>query len=227
MNLAKLVATFRAYRAGAPLGDVVMLKLDALHGEPPGLDAKLERVRGYAPEQDLASLRRMPAGSLGREYARFLDANGLEPLVTSADVRAGFRDRPYALRFTTTHDLHHVLTGFDAGLAGEIGVAAFNVGQGSAPVGLAMLRLACVVYTLLSPAPAARIWRNARVGLAMGKEARLVIAEPVESYFAEPLAGVRARLRLPVDPRASGVVTSKASLFASLLAGGGPRVTSS
>jgi ubiquinone biosynthesis protein Coq4 len=54
--------------------------------------------------------------------------------VISADVRERFRDNPYALRYTTTHDLHHVLTGFDTGLAGEAGVVAFNVGQGSAPV---------------------------------------------------------------------------------------------
>src|SRR5262245_36590848 len=30
MNVTKMIATYRAYRAGAPLGDVVVLKLDAL-----------------------------------------------------------------------------------------------------------------------------------------------------------------------------------------------------
>jgi ubiquinone biosynthesis protein Coq4 len=216
MNLAKLFAALRAYRAGAPLGDVAMLKLDALHGEPPELDAKLARVRGDAPEQSLFALRRMPAGSLGREYARFLDANRIEPLVTSADVRARFRDRPYVLRFTMTHDLHHVLTGFDAGLAGEVGVLAFNVAQGSAPVGRALFWLTCTLYTLVAPTQASRIWRNARVGLAMGHAATLVIAEPLERFFEDPLGDVRARLGIAVDPRSAGVVASKTSVVARL-----------
>jgi len=216
MDLVKLLRMRRAYRSGAPLGDVAMLKLDALHDEAPELAARLARVRGYAPQPDLAALRRLPDRSLGREYARFLDANGLEPLVTSQAMRAQFRDRPYALRYTMTHDLHHVLTGFDAGLAGEIGVLAFNLGQGSAPVGHALFRFVCVLYSIFAPTQARRIWRNARVGLAMGRAAELVIAEPVESYFEEPLAEVRGKLRIP-DPRASGVVGSRASLVARLL----------
>ena len=216
MDFGKLLRVRRAYRSGAPLGDVAMLKLDALHDEPPLLAARLERVRGYAPQQDLAVLRELPEHSLGREYARFLDANAIEPLVTSPAVRAHFHDRPYALRYTMTHDLHHVLTGFDAGLAGEIGVLAFNLGQGSAPVGRALFTFACVLYSILAPTQVRRIWRNARVGLAMGKAAELVIAEPLESYFEEPLDDVRTRLRIP-DPRSAGVVASRASIVARLL----------
>jgi ubiquinone biosynthesis protein COQ4 len=216
MDVVKLLRVRRAYRSGAPFGDVAMLKLDALHDEPPEIAARLERVRGYAPQQDVAVLRRLPERSLGREYARFLDANGIEPLVTSDAMRARFRDRPYALRYTMTHDLHHVLTGFDAGLAGEIGVLAFNVGQGSAPVRRALFYFACVLYSIVAPAQARRIWRNARVGLAMGRAAELVIAEPVESYFEEPLDDVRTRFRIP-DPRTAGVVASRTSLVARLL----------
>ena len=113
MNLRKMLETIRAYRAGAPLGDVVVLKLDALAAPPKDLIRRLERMRGYAPKQDLAWLRTLPPGSLGREYARFLDANGIEPLVVSAELKERFRENPYALRYTATHDLHHVLTGFE------------------------------------------------------------------------------------------------------------------
>jgi ubiquinone biosynthesis protein COQ4 len=216
MDFVKLLRVRRAYRAGAPLGDVAMLKLEALQDETPEMAARLARVRGYAPPQELTVLRQLPEGSLGREYARFLDANGIEPIVTSAAMRARFRDRPYALRYTTTHDLHHVLTGFDAGLAGEIGVLAFNLEQGSAPVSRALFYFACVLYSMLAPTQVRRIWRNARVGRTMGKAAQLVIAEPIESYFEEPLADVRAKLGI-VDPRSAGVAASKTSIVARLL----------
>jgi ubiquinone biosynthesis protein Coq4 len=216
VNLAKLMAAFRAYRAGAPLGDVVVLKLDALAAAPKGVDETLDALERGAFAPDLGVLRLLPAGSLGREYARFLDANGIVPLAVSPAVRDRFRRNPYALRYTSTHDLHHVLAGFDTGLAGEAGVLAFNVGQGVAPLSRAMLRLVRVVYTILSPTQARAIANNVRVGLEMGKSAALVIASPVESYLEEPLAEVRRRLRIP-DPREAGVLPSGRAVVSKLM----------
>ncbi len=216
MDLRKMIEMIRAYRAGAPLGDVVVMKLDALAAPSQSICRKLEQLHGYAPEQKLSTLRALPPGTLGREYARFLDANGIEPLEISAVMKERFRRNPYALRYTTTHDLHHVLTGFDTGLAGEVGVIAFNVGQGSAPVSRRMFRVARFIYALFSPTQARRIWHNARIGDELGRRAELVIAEPIESFFAEPLAQVRVKLGIP-DPRLAGVLASGHSILGDLL----------
>jgi ubiquinone biosynthesis protein Coq4 len=218
MNLTKMLETLRAFRAGAPLGDVAVLKLDALSAPPRGIAAKLERVRGYAPEQSLAALRALPPGSLGREYARFLDANGITPLAVSPHIKERFRENPFVLRYTATHDLHHCLLGFDAGLAGEAGVYAFTVAQGAAPGGRGMLWTLRVLYALFSPPQAHRIWHNIRVGLRQARAAKLVIAEPIESWFAEPIEEVRKKLGIE-DPQAAGVLSSRASLFAPLAYG--------
>jgi ubiquinone biosynthesis protein Coq4 len=213
MNLGKLLHMYREYRAGALIGDVAVLKLDALYAPRADVAKRLESVRGYYAEQDLGAMRALPAGTLGREYARFLDSNGIAPLVVSADVRRRYHDRPYALRFTATHDLHHVLAGFDTGLAGEAGVLAFNVGQGSAPVGRAMLSFVRVLYALASPTQAGVIGDNVAVGLDMGRRADLVIAAPLESLFERSLEEVREMLHIP-DPRAAGVKPSGRSWIA-------------
>ena len=218
MNFAGLLEARRAYRAGAPLGDVAVLKLAAFSAPPPSIQRQLEPLRGYAPEPDLASLRSHPPGSLGREYARFLDANGITPLAISPHTKERFRENPFVLRYTTTHDLHHVLTGFDAGLAGEAGVYAFTVAQGSAPGGHGALWAVRILYALFSPPQALRLWHNIRVGLRLGRAARLVIAEPIESWFAEPLAEARRKLGLP-DPAAAGMRASRPSLIARLAYG--------
>ena len=218
MNPTKLLATFRAFRAGAPLGDVAVLKLDALAAPPRGLAARLERVRGYAPSQDLAALRELPPGSLGREYARFLDANHISPLVISPHIKQRFHENPFVLRYTATHDLHHCLLGFDAGLAGEAGVYAFTVAQGAAPGGHGMLWTVRLLYTLFSPPQARRVWHNIRVGLRQGRAAKLVIAEPIEAWFAEPLDAVRGRLGIE-DPQRAGVLASRPSVIARLAYG--------
>ena len=218
MNPAKMLAMFRAFRAGAPLGDVAVLKLDALAAPPRGIEAQLERVRGYAPSQDLTKLRELPPGSLGREYAHFLDANRITPLVVSPHIKERFRENPFVLRYTATHDLHHCLLGFDAGLAGEAGVYAFTVAQGAAPGGRGMLWTLRILYALFSPPQAHRIWHNIRVGLAQGRAAKLVIAEPIESWFAEPLEAVRKRLGIE-DPQRAGVLASRPSVIARLAYG--------
>ena len=218
MNLAKMLDTLRAFRAGAPLGDVAVLKLDALAAPPRGIEARLERVRGYAPEQDLTALRALPPGSLGREYARFLDANHITPLAISPHIKERFHENPFVLRYTATHDLHHCLLGFDAGLAGEAGAYAFMVAQCAAPGGHGMLWTVRILYALFSPPQARRVWHNIRVGLAQGRAAKLVIAEPIEAWFAEPLEEARKKLGI-ADPHAAGVLASRPSVFARLAYG--------
>src|SRR5689334_1412619 len=101
------------------LGDLVIWKLALL--PRPACE-----IGGVFPHLDAAALRKLPKKTLGGAYARFLDDNRITPLEPTRKGSA------YALRFTATHDLHHVVTGFDTTLAGEIGVLAFNVGQGTA-----------------------------------------------------------------------------------------------
>ena len=168
-----------------------MLKLAVL--PQPGI-----AVEGAFPKHDLQVLRRLPKKTFGRAYAEFLDDNRITPFEPSAAAIA--RSSAYALRFTATHDLHHVLTGFDTSLAGEIGVLAFNVGQGTAPGGMLALAIARVVYAIVAPWNARRIFRNARIGLELGRSADTVLTAPLESWFEESLDEVRRRLRIPSAP---------------------------
>ena len=206
-------AMIRQYRAGAPLGDVAVLKFDALSAPPAGMNERLRDLKGYAPEHDLEKLRALPAGTVGREYARFLDANGITPLVISPHVVKRFWENPYVLRYTTTHDLHHLLTGFDTGFAGEAGVFAFTVAQGSSPGGQGLLWVVRVIYVLVAPFQARKVWSNIRVGLSLGRRAKLLIAQPIESHFEEPLETLRTRFDLPVEPARAGVQKSGRSVY--------------
>ena len=212
MQVSRWFDALRAFRAGEPLGDVVMLKLDALSAPSDDVTRRLAAVGDPAPAVDLARLRALPPSTFGRAYARFLDANGVAPLDVSPRTRARFATRPYALRYTATHDLHHVLTGFDTGLAGEIGVLAFQVAQGSAPVGARLFFVARLLYAALAPSQARTIWHDARVGRELGARAKLLIAEPLESLFDEPLGDVRCRLGV-LDPEEAGVRPSGTSLL--------------
>jgi ubiquinone biosynthesis protein COQ4 len=216
MNLKLLYEATRAFLGGAPIGDVAVMKIAALRATPAGLDEHLQHLRGFAPRLEREVMERLPDGSLGREYARFLAANGLEHLAISEPMLQRFIGNPYALRYTVTHDLHHLLTGFDTGLAGEVGVAAFTAAQGAGPIRVAGIRWLRWLYALLSPSQASAIFHNVALGIAMGAKAKLVLAEPLESWLEEPIAAVRERLGICDSDRAAIRPSGRSSLLGAI-----------
>lgn len=126
MHPGHLLRVFAAYRDGR-YGDLAAYKAAASGIRArPGVAAALERLQQPIPEIDLPAFRRMPAGSLGRSYADFIDSNGFQPLHLSAPARERLgRSSTLAVRYAVLHDAFHVLLGFGAGLPGELGVWVF------------------------------------------------------------------------------------------------------
>ncbi|MBZ5711747.1 ubiquinone biosynthesis protein COQ4 [Nannocystis pusilla] len=185
----------RLHREGKSLGDVAALKFAVLAGPRHTGNDRLHTLPTPCLEVDMAELRALPEGTVGREFARQLDSKGLEPLVISDEMKARLSDNPLALRYTTTHDLVHVLTGFPTTPAGEIGVFAFMIGQGFGS-SAAMLWSSALIYSVLMPLHIPGVWHNVRVGLRMAKEAEPMLEAPLEELLAVPLAEARARLGL-------------------------------
>ena len=200
----------RARRAGAALGDIGVMKFAMMHTATPAQNARVRALGDPCLEVDMAALRRLPDGTLGREYARQMDRGGLQPLAVSPAVKRRFADDPYALRYTTTHDLFHVLTGFSTTLAGEIGLFAFMVGQGFAS--LRRLRQAELVYAIVMPLHVIGARRNVRVGLEMARRAAPLLAQPMRPLLDQPLTQVRRQLNIP-SPEQAGIHPGHASLL--------------
>ncbi len=211
MPLLKQIIEFqRARAAGASLGDLAALKFDMLEGPAKVQNHRL-RALGLADlDVDLDALRRLPAGTVGREYARMLDARGLAPLVVGPAVRERLAERPLALRYTTTHDLFHVLTGFSTHPAGELGLFAFMIAQGFAGGSRRRLWVSAAIYAAMLPLHARDLLHNLEVGLAMGARAENLLEQPLAEYLDQPLDGVRRRLGLP-DPAAAGITPGRPS----------------
>jgi ubiquinone biosynthesis protein Coq4 len=154
----------------------------------------------------------LPAGTLGREYARLLDDRGLQPLAVTEETREKFKDNPYPLRYTTTHDLFHALTGFPTTPAGEMGLFAFMIAQGFDVGSRVQLWATMFLYSWIVPFHVPGMIRNMRVGSAMGKKAKNLLLEPLESSLSESLDVLRARAGLP-DPEQVGMAKGHSSLL--------------
>jgi len=161
------------------------------------VEAQLDGVRGYRPPVDFDALARMPAGTFGREYARFMEANGLRPIRPTDRIDEDMLARnAFTVRYASIHDMVHVLTGFDASWPGEVGVWAFVGGQRYSRGFSFAAVFALLVAPLRCPLRLGLAWRNFRRGWAMGKRARLILAERLEESLERSLDAVRAELRV-------------------------------
>lgn len=203
MTTRELLCAIREAQADpARIGDVPVYKGELTKARArPEVEARLEGVRGYAPDIDLDALAALPDGTLGREYLRFLQANDLSPIRLTGNCPADMVERnAFTVRYAIIHDMVHVLTGFDATWPGEVGVWAFVGGQNYSTGFRVAARVALFAALFRCPARLARAWRAYRRGWAMGEAAKLVIAERLEDRFAEPVATLRDELGI-VDAR--------------------------
>lgn len=203
---------WQARRRGVPFGDLAVMKFDMLSKPPAGLNERLREMGNGYFDVSLEELRRMPTGSLGREYVRMLDDKGLAPLEVTPETREQFKDNPYPLRYTTTHDLFHVLTGFPTTPAGELGLLAFMIAQGFDVGSRAQLLGMMALYAWIVPLHVPGMLHNLRVGTEMGKKANNLLLEPLESCLSEQIDVLRARMHLP-DPANVGMAQGHSSLL--------------
>jgi ubiquinone biosynthesis protein Coq4 len=189
--------------------DVVFDLVDSI-SEDPSSQAELEaalqdpdialaaRARRRIPDLDLATLERMPEGSVGRVAARFFRDNDLDP--AALPRREATTDYEWlSAHLYETHDLWHVVTGFGPDIAGELGLQGFYAAQIEGSVALAILS-AGMLNTLLF-APAERKERLAAIsrGFSMGQRAKSLVGADWARLLPLPLAEVRAELGLEGD----------------------------
>jgi ubiquinone biosynthesis protein COQ4 len=155
---------------------------------------------------DAGALSRMSEGSFGRTYLALAQRDGIRAssLVEGAWVLPDEQERApdpvrrwYRDRMTATHDLLHVLTGYDRDRAGETALIAFSLGLHPMRVFKVSLLLALLSapkrqWVRLIPY-LHRAWRR-------GKRAHIPRATAWEELLPLPVAMVRQRLGIaPVE----------------------------
>ncbi|MCA9638045.1 MAG: hypothetical protein KC420_18580 [Myxococcales bacterium] len=147
-------------------------------------------------ELDLVALRRLPEGTVGRAFAEFIDVRGFDitdlhhhNAVDSSDPVVQVK-----LHLERSHDLWHVVTGFDTDVAGELGLQAFYLANIDTPVALAILSGGLLNALLRDPADGRRRLEAVAIGWRHGKAARSFMGLDWAALLRRPLAEVRAEL---------------------------------
>ncbi|MFT3923861.1 MAG: Coq4 family protein [Myxococcales bacterium] len=148
---------------------------------------------------DRARLEALPEHSLGRAYLRFLAAEGItvEGLYQASIDGRGLEAHQlppdveyFRNRMRDTHDLWHVVTGYQGDIVGEAALLAFSFAQ------VHNLGVGLIASVAFVRGPQGEMRREILHGFARGVRARWLPAVEWEELLALPLAEVRARLRV-------------------------------
>ena len=156
--------------------------------------------------KDRESLRALPEGTLGREYARFLDDEGLsaDGLVEASEEEEDDthfvdpRARVLSRRLRDTHDLWHVAAGYQRDLFGEAALLGFTFAQGRNPgIGFIVMVAMFKHWKEGHPQALRLTWKAFRRGL----RAQSFICADWEALLHVPLSEVRRRLNVEDVPQ--------------------------
>ncbi len=169
--------------------------------DPDGRKLYAER-RAIDSNTDLDALAALPEGTLGHAYATFLRARGLTPEVFDgappeyADPRAAYMVQ----RLRQTHDLWHVVTGYDTDPRGEVALQAFTFGQLRVPSSLILALVGTVKGFNAERVLVSEVLAGYRAGAAAERLATFLW----EDHWTTPLEDVRQMLGItPVMARAA------------------------
>jgi len=214
LNNLKLLAAVG--RSGGELGTIADL-VDNFLGSPQMEDC-IRRFRAlpggaelmdgrYPPlEPPIAQLQTLPAGTLGREYARLILQLGYDPEF--------FRPRPIesdgqwlTQRIATTHDIHHVISGFGTERAGETGVLAITAAQIGFPAYVLLTSASQLANFRLKLEEFEGISRAAAHGSAIARQAQCLAIARWEEGWEKPIQQWRQELGLinPADHEPYGL----------------------
>jgi ubiquinone biosynthesis protein COQ4 len=141
---------------------------------------------------DFEALRRLPDGTLGREYVRFLDQNRLDPDLFRRPPGVPEVPGYIAQRLRQLHDVWHVLTGIGPDIPGEVALQAFTYAQTGAALSFLISLFGTLRWSASHPTLLREVVREYR----RGKRAAFLPVVRVEELWDVPLPEVRVRLGL-------------------------------
>jgi ubiquinone biosynthesis protein COQ4 len=153
---------------------------------------QLALTQYIAPIPYLEVLKLLPPGTLGREYAEFVTKNGFDAnfyrKMEISDISSYL-----LLRLRQTHDIWHVITGFDVNVPDEIGLKAFELAQTRRPVA-GVLVTGGFIKSFLSSNDANTMLAAIGKGYRMGLQSQPLLAQKWEDQWEKPLQELQVEL---------------------------------
>jgi ubiquinone biosynthesis protein COQ4 len=156
--------------------------------------AEIFRLRPRLPLFEPSRLAEMPHGTVGQIFGKNLLQQGFDP--NYFRIHPDKSDSLYiCVRNSETHDLWHVVTGFDTSVAGELGLQAFMIRQLGTPQSAIFLAGGLLRAVFKDPTLIIPIMDEIVHGWQMAKTYPPLFAVDWEAILPLPLESVKQTLR--------------------------------
>lgn len=152
---------------------------------------------------DRAALAAMPPGSFAKAYLDYLggdDMGSAEYFLEAAGLdekarRFGWSEDQlwFVKRMANSHDLFHIIAGYDRDVTGEVGVLCYTAGQ----IPLLPLRMLLPYLFVLKPSQPIRWGRYVRDAYRHGRATPSLACVDYEALLPQPLSEARRRIGVP------------------------------
>lgn len=156
--------------------------------------ANLIQERYHPPVHDLEQLLQYPTDSLGYLYASTLEQSGFERIDPEIVINSDTAYIEY--RWQQTHDIWHLITGFNASPIEEIGLQGFYLAQSRLPLASMLIANALISTTLLTPEDLPQLLKTIEKGWMMGLQAKPLFAQKWEEAWEKPLSQWQTELNI-------------------------------
>ncbi|HEY9848140.1 MAG TPA: Coq4 family protein [Leptolyngbyaceae cyanobacterium] len=158
----------------------------------PGV-AEIIQERYIAPPPDTEKLLEYPEDSLGYVYASFIKESGFDPnfyrqIKVKDDISYIF------LRIRQTHDIWHLVTGFNTDVTGELGLKAFELAQTRRTMAAVLIAGGLLKTLFSAPEQLDNLLDRLAVGYRMGAKAQPFLAQKWEENWGKSLSEWRTEL---------------------------------
>lgn len=155
---------------------------------------RARRAFGPIVLEDLALL---PPGTLGREFAEHCRSRGLDPNLVHVppDDEIGW----VLNHLYQTHDIWHVVTGWDNDLPGEVGLGTFYAGQFGSPAFFGYMLALILLNVVSRRSDLGSVMEAMSAGYRAGREAEPMFGVAWDECWEVPLDEIRARFRVGVE----------------------------
>jgi ubiquinone biosynthesis protein COQ4 len=149
---------------------------------------------------NLDELSKLPEGTLGNVYATQMKAKGFDPdfykKVPVVDDISYLK-----MLWRTTHDIYHVVAGFETDVLGELGLQAFVLAQTPIPISIMLVSFGMVLISLYQPAKLKPLMTEISRGYYLGSHTpSKFIAQKWDQFWDIPVMTIRAQLGMNPIP---------------------------
>lgn len=170
-------------------------------------------ARHYPEPYEFDALERLPVGTLGREYHRHIVENNLDRQIATGyrkfhqhlEASGALDGMPDDIKYSVlrgfqTHDLLHIVTGYDTTGLGEIALQAFGMAQTGSLYNSIWISVVTTRAAFLQPASAAPLMNAITEGWNLGRSVPQLQTVHWESMLDRPVTEIRQEFRIPQHP---------------------------